>query len=240
MLSAIVRFSLRFRGVIIALACIFFGYGLYTLARATYDVFPEFAPPQAVIQTQAPGLTPEQVEVLVTQPLENALNGLAGIESLQSGSIQGLSVITVTFQPSSDIFRDRQAVAERLASLTGQLPQGVQAPVITPLTSSTSVVLAMGLTADQRSLMELRTMADWTVKPRLLAVPGVAKVVVFGGEVRELQIQVDPDRLIQYNLATTSPSTMCWRRRARPQASEVRASSRAPISASSSTPRDSP
>jgi Cu/Ag efflux pump CusA len=80
MLSAIVRFSLRFRGVIIALACIFFGYGLYTLARATYDVFPEFAPPQAVIQTQAPGLTPEQVEVLVTQLLENALNGLAGIE----------------------------------------------------------------------------------------------------------------------------------------------------------------
>jgi len=212
------------------------GYGLYILTQANYDVLPDFTPPQAVIQTQAPGLAPEQVEVLVTQPLENALNGLAGIKSLRSGSIQGLSVITVTFQPSSDIYRDRQAVAERLASLTGQLPQGVQAPVITPLTSSTSVVLAMGHTSGMRSPMELRTIADWTVKPRLLAVPGIAKVVVFGGEVRELQVQVHPDRLIQY----TWHSTMCWRLRGDPQASEERASSIPPISASSSTPRDNP
>ncbi len=201
MLSAIVRFSVRFRGVVIALACVLLGYGLYTLARATSDVFPEFAPPQAVIQTEAPGLAPEQVELLVTQVIENALNGLAGIESLRSRSIQGLSVITVTFHPGTDIYRDRQAVAERLTSLAGQLPQGVQAPAITPLTSSTSVVLVVGLTSEKRSPMELRTMADWTVKPRLLAVPGVAKVVVFGGEVKELQIQVHPDRLIQYHLA---------------------------------------
>jgi CzcA family heavy metal efflux pump len=201
MLNAIVRFSLRFRGVIIALACALLGYGLYTLSRATYDVFPEFAPPQVVIQTEAPGLAAEQVEVLVTQPIENAINGVAGIESLRSGSIQGLSVITVTFRPGSDIYRDRQVVAERLASLGGQLPEGIRAPVMTPLTSSTSVVLAVGSTSDQRSLMELRTIADWTVKQRLLAVPGVAKAVVFGGEVRQLQIQVQPDRLLQYNLA---------------------------------------
>ncbi len=201
MLSAMVRFSLRFRGVVIALAVVLLGYGLYTLSLATYDVFPEFAPPQVVIQTEAPGLAPEQVEVLVTQVLENALNGLAGIASLRSGSVQGLSVVTVTFHPSSDIYRDRQAVAERLASLVGQFPQGVQAPVMTPLTSSTSVVLALGLTSATRSLMEVRTTADWMVKQRLLVVPGVAKVVVFGGEVKELQIQVHPDRLIQYNLA---------------------------------------
>lgn len=201
MLTAIVEFSLRFRGVIIALACALLGYGLYTLSQATYDVFPEFAPPQVVIQTEAPGLSPEQVEVLVTQPIENAINGVAGIESLRSGSIQGLSVITVTFRPGSDIYRNRQVVAERLASLAGQLPRGVQAPVMTPLTSSTSVVLAVGVTSDTRSLMELRTIADWTVRQRLLAVPGVAKVVVFGGEVRQLQIQFRPDRLIQYNLA---------------------------------------
>ena len=93
MLTALVRFSLRFRGVIIALACALLGYGLYTLSQATYDVFPEFAPPQVVIQTEAPGLAPEQVEVLVTQPIENTLNGVAGIASLRSGSIQGLSVI---------------------------------------------------------------------------------------------------------------------------------------------------
>lgn len=201
MLAAIVRFSLRFRGVIIALACVLFGHGLYTLSRAQYDVFPEFAPPQVVIQTEVPGLAPEQVEVLVTQPIENAVNGVAGIESLRSGSIQGLSIVTVTFDTGSDIYRNRQVLAERLATLAGQLPQGVSAPVMTPLTSSTSVVLAVGLTSDSRSLMDLRTTADWTIKPRLLAVPGVAKVAVFSEEVRQLQIQVRPDRLIQYNLA---------------------------------------
>ena len=200
MLAAIVQFSLRFRGVIIALACAWLGYGLYTLSRATYDVFPEFAPPQAVIQTEAPGLSPEQVEVLVTRPIENAVNGVAGIESLRSGSIQGLSVVTVTFRPNSDIYLDRQQVAERLASLVGQLPGEIRAPVMTPLTSSTSVVLAVGLTSETHSLMELRTLADWTVKQRLLAVPGVAKVAVFGGDVKQLQVQVRPDRLIQYNL----------------------------------------
>jgi len=201
MLNAIVRFSLRFRGVIIALACVLLAYGIYTLTRAKYDVFPEFAPPQVVIQIEAPGLAPEQVEVLVTQPIENAINGVSGIESLRSGSIQGLSVITVTFRADSDIYRDRQIVAERLASLAGQLPQGVQPPVMTPLTSSTSVVLAVGLTSDKRPLMDLRTIGDWTVKQRLLAVPGVAKVAVFGGQIKQLQIQVHPDRLIQHNLA---------------------------------------
>lgn len=201
MLTAIVRFSLRFHGVIIALACALFGYGLYTLSRAQYDVFPEFAPPLVVIQTEAAGLAPEQVEVLVTQPIENAVNGVAGIESLRSGSIQGLSVITVTFQTGSDIYRSRQVLAERLATLAGQLPQGIQAPVMTPLTSSTSVVLAVGLTSEKLSLMDLRTVADWTVKQRLLSVPGVAKVAVFSEEARQLQIQIRPDRLIQYNLS---------------------------------------
>lgn len=201
MLTAIVTFSLRFRGVVIGLACILVGYGLYTVSRAKYDVFPEFAPPQVVIQTEAPGLAPEQVEVLVTQPLENAINGEAGIEALRSRSIQGLSVIIVVFHTGSDIYRDRQVVAERLASVAGQLPQGVQAPVINPLTTSTSVVLVIGLTSETRSLMELRTIADWTVRQRLLAAPGVAKVAIFGGEVKQLQIQVQPEQLVHYNLA---------------------------------------
>lgn len=200
-LSAIVRFSLRFRGAIIALACLAVGYGLFALTRTKYDVFPEFAPPQVVIQTEAPGLAPEQAEVLVTQPIENALNGMDGVELLRSSSIQGLSLITVTFRANTDIYRARQVVAERLATLTRQLPQGVRAPTMTPLTSSTSVVLGIGLTSDARSLMDLRTIADWTVRLRLLAVPGVAKVAVFGGEVRQLQVQVLPQRLVQYNLA---------------------------------------
>lgn len=199
-LTAIVRFSLRFKGIIISLSCIFLGYSLYILPQAKYDVFPEFAPPQVIIQTEAPGLSPEQVEMLVTQPIENAINGVTGIESLRSGSIQGLSVITVIFYPDSDIYRNRQVLSERLTSLAGQLPQEVRPPVMTPLTSSTSVVLIAGLTSEKLSLMELRTIADWTVKQRLLAVPGVAKVSVFGGEVRQIQVHVIPDRLIQYNL----------------------------------------
>lgn len=200
-LGHVIGFSLHFRGVVLILAAVLIGFGLYSLPRAKYDVFPEFAPPQVVIQTEAHGLAPEQVEVLVTQPVENSVNGVAGIESLRSNSIQGLSVITATFDPGSDIYRDRQVIAERLTSLAGQLPQGVRPPVMAPLTSSTSMILALGLTSDKRSLMELRTLADWTIKQRLLAVPGVAKVAVFGGEARQLQIQIQPERLIQYKIS---------------------------------------
>lgn len=201
MLNAIVRFSLRFRGTIIALATVLIIYGIYALTRAKYDVFPEFAPPQVFILTEAPGFSPEQVEVLVTRPIENSLNGVQGIESLRSSSIQGVSVITVKFRQDIDIYRARQMVAERLTSLGGQLPKGVQVPLMTLLTSSTSVVLMLGLASQNRSLMDLRTIGDWTIKQRLLAVSGVASVAVFGGEVKQLQIQVRPDRLVQFNLA---------------------------------------
>jgi CzcA family heavy metal efflux pump len=200
MLNAIVRFSIRFRGIVIALACALLGYGIYSLTLAQYDVFPEFAPPQVVIQTEAPGLAPEQAEVLVTQPIENAIIGVPGIESLRSSSIQGLSIITVVFRPGSDIYIDRQVVGERLSTLVGTLPTGVHAPIMTPLTSSTSIVMNVGLTWPKHSLMELTTVADWTVKQRLLAVPGVAKISIFGEESREVQLQFSPEKLVQYDL----------------------------------------
>jgi CzcA family heavy metal efflux pump len=201
MLQTVIHFSLRFRGIVIALAGALAGYGVYSFTQAHYDVFPEFAPPQVVIQAEAPGLSPEQVETLVTQPVENVVNGVEGIEALRSQSIQGLSITTVTFQPGSDIYRVRQAIVERLANVASQLPKGLPAPVITPLTSSTSVMLVVGLTSEKRSLMELRTLADWTIKPRLLSVPGVAKVAVFGGDVKQFQVQVRPDRLVAFDLA---------------------------------------
>ena len=201
MLTAIVSFSLRFRGVVLALAVALLGYGLYTLSHARYDVFPDFAPPQAVIQTEAPGLSPEQVESLVTQPVENALNGVEGLESLRSSSIQGLSVVTVVFKPDGDLYRGRQSVVERLSTLAGTLPQGSGTPVLMPLTSATSTVLIVGITSGRRSLMDQRTLADWTLKPRLLAVPGVAKVAVYGGDVRQIQVQVLPATLIAYGLS---------------------------------------
>ena len=198
MLNAIVRFSLRFRGIVISLACALFFYGLYSVANAPFDVFPEFAPPEVSIQTEAPGLSPEQVETLVTQPIENAITGVFGIESLRSRSIQGLSVITVVFRNGTDIYRDRQAVVERLSTVSSELPSGVRPPVMTPLTSSTTWVMEIGLTSEKQSLMTLRTVADWIVKPRILAVPGVAGVEVNGGDVRQFQLRFDPQRLIQY------------------------------------------
>src|SRR6185437_9579896 len=198
--AALLRFSIRFRGIVSILACIVLGYGIYSLQQAKSDVFPEFAPPQAEIQTEAPGLAPEQVEVLVTQPIENNLNGVPGLRMLQSNSVQGLSVVTVTFEPSTNVYRDRQLVAERLATAAGQLPAGVEPPTVTPLTSSTSIVLVAGLTSKVHSLMDLHTVAQFTVSPRLLAVPGVAKVAVFGGKTKSIQIQVHPEALKHFGL----------------------------------------
>jgi CzcA family heavy metal efflux pump len=196
--AALVRFAIRFRGVVVALACLLLGYGAYALKDTTYNVFPEFAPPQVGIQTEAPGLTAEQVEILVTRPIETSINGIPGVETLRSTSIQGLSVVTVVFAAGSDIYRARQVVAERLALAAGQMPRGVSPPAMTPLTSSASTVLVVGLTSDRRSPMEARTFADWTVARRLLAVPGVAQVSVFGGDVKSLQVQVRPDDLIRF------------------------------------------
>jgi CzcA family heavy metal efflux pump len=198
--AAIIAFSIRFRGVVIALGCMLFGYGIFSLLGAKYDVFPEFAPPQVSIQTEAQGLTPEQVEMLVTTPIETQINGVPGIQKLISTSIQGISIVKVFFDPGSNIYLDRQVVAERLAVAAQQLPKGVKAPAMTPLTSSTGIVLVAGLTSNTRSLMDLKTVAEWTIRPRLLAVPGVANVSVFGSDTRSLQIQVRPDQLARYQL----------------------------------------
>ncbi|RTL28305.1 MAG: efflux RND transporter permease subunit [Burkholderiales bacterium] len=200
LLAAIVRASLRHRGVISAMAALLAAFGTFVLQDARYDVFPEFAPPQVAIQTEAPGLAPEQVELLVSQPVEIAVNGVPGVASLRSQSIQGLSVVTVTFDPETDILRDRQNLSERLAALAGQLPAGVQAPSMSALTSSVSTALVVALTSKTLTPMALRTVADWTLKPRLLAAPGVAKVSVFGGDAKEIQIQVHRDRLARYGL----------------------------------------
>src|SRR5579859_6550558 len=125
MLTAIIRSSLRHRGVVVGLACLLLGYGAYSLKEAKYDVFPEFSPPQVVIPTESPGLSPQQVELLVTQPIENGVNGVSGVQSVRSTSIQGLSVITVLFNDNTNIYLDRQVVTERLATLTGSLPAGI-------------------------------------------------------------------------------------------------------------------
>jgi len=201
MISYFVRQSIRHPGVIVALALTVVLYGLYVLSRANLDVFPEFSPSQVVIQTEAPGLSAELVERLVTQPLENTLAGASGVELIRSQTIPGLSVVTLLFREGSSIYRNRQVVGERLLALANQLPQGVAQPTMTPLTSSASTVLGVGLTSDSRSLMDIRTLVDRTLRPHLLAVNGVAEVNVFGGEVRQLQIQVEPEKLVRYGVS---------------------------------------
>jgi CzcA family heavy metal efflux pump len=201
MLTRLVEFSLRFRGVVVLLACVVLGYGIYDADHAKLDVFPEFVPPEVVVQTEAPGLSPEQVETLVTRPLETVINGMGGLQALRSDSIQGLSAITAVFVDGTDIFKARQSLAERLTESSGELPVGVMAPKMEPMTSSTMDLLKLGLTSDKRSAMELRAFGDWTLKPRLLSIPGVAKCSVYGGDVREIQIQIIPDRMRAYDLS---------------------------------------
>jgi CzcA family heavy metal efflux pump len=194
-LRGIVRFAVRQPGLVIGAGIALVIYGAVRLASAELDIFPEFAPPQVSIQTEAPGFAPDQVEALVTKPIEDVINGVTGIAVVRSQSIQGLSVITAVLSPRIDVYRARQALSERLVEVVPRLPTGIPAPVISPLTSSSSTVLVAGITSKSRSAIDQRTIADWTIKPRLLATPGVAKVAVFGGEVRQLQVQLDPVRL---------------------------------------------
>ncbi|MGN6386015.1 MAG: efflux RND transporter permease subunit, partial [Verrucomicrobiota bacterium] len=200
MIKFIIHTSLRFRGLVVFLAAILLFYGFYVAAHSKLDVFPDFVPPQVVVQTEAPGLSAEDVEMLVTRPLEITFNGLGGQEAMRSESIQGLSVITVVFEEGSDVVLARQRIAEKLAETTGMLPVGVKSPKLSPLTSSTMDLLKIGLVSTHISPLELRTFADWTLKPRLLSVKGVAKCSSFGGEVEQFQIQVQPEKLRAYNL----------------------------------------
>ena len=201
-MSALVRFSIRFYGVVIGLAALVVCYGIYSLTRSNLDVFPEFSPTQIIIQTESPGLSAELVESLVSQPIETSIAGSVGVRNMRSQSIPGLSIVTVIFDENTDIYRDRQIVSERLSTLSSQMPAGIT-PNITPLTSSASTVLGFGVTSKKRNLMELRTLVDWTIVPHLLAIPGVADVNVFGGEVRQFQVQINPEKLKRYNLSIT-------------------------------------
>jgi CzcA family heavy metal efflux pump len=200
MLAAIVRCAVRCRGVVLALAALLLVYGVYDLGRAGLDIFPEFAPKLVIVQTESPGLSAEQVELLVTQPLENALSGLIGLSFVRSESIQGLSIITAVFEDHTDPYRNRQQVTERLAAMASRLPPGAGPPVALPLASSSATLLTMGLTGNGKDLMTLRDIVDYTIVPRVLAVPGVADVNVFGGHERQLQVQVRPDALRRHGV----------------------------------------
>lgn len=198
-MRALVSFAIRYYGVMVGLALLVLVYGSFAVHQSHLDVFPEFSPTQVVIQTESPGLSASLVEKLVTQPIENSIAGAIGIKSLRSQSIPGLSIITVIFKEGTDPYRNRQIVAEHLTTLGNVLPTGI-VPNMTPMTSSASTVLGIGVSSTQRDLMALRTIVDWQITPHLLAIPGVADVNVFGGDVRQFQIKIDPRKLMVYQL----------------------------------------
>lgn len=193
--------SVRHRGIVAALSILLMAYGGYIALGGRLDVLPEFVPPQVTVQTEAPGLAPEQIENLVTRHIETALGGIPDTARITSESITGLSVVNIVFDDSADIYRTRQGVAERLAELSGRLPAGVGSPRMSPLTSSTMDVLKVGLVSQRLTARELRAVADWELRPRLLAVPGVARVTVYGGEQRQLQLQLDTGRMQANDIA---------------------------------------
>ena len=202
-MDALIRWSIRHRVVVAALSVAWFCAGVFFAMRAPLDVFPEFVPPQVTIQTEAPGLAPEQVEQIVTRPIEAAVNGAPGVESLRSEFVYGLSVVVVSFESDVDPVTIRQGISERLDTLEGELPMGFAQPKLTPLTSSTMDVLKFGLVSNSVDPYTLRDIADWTINPHLLAVPGIARVTVYGGAIRQVQIQPNLDRLAGLGLSIT-------------------------------------
>ena len=195
MLAAIVRGSLAHPKIVTALSLLIALLGAAALLNARLDVFPDFAPPHVLVQTEAPGLDATQVESLVTRPLEDLLAGAENVETVRSTSSQGLSAIQVVFGRSGDPYRQRQVVTERLADSSALLPPGVSPPLLSPLSSSMEYLLHFGFTSERLSPLELRDLVHWTIKPQILAVPGVAQAQIFGGDSRERQMWVDPVKL---------------------------------------------
>jgi CzcA family heavy metal efflux pump len=201
MLSRLVSLSLKHPRLVALAAAVLLVAGSLTLANANYDVFPDFVPAQAEVQTEAPGLSAEQVEQLVTRPVEQAINGAAGVQQVRSDSIQGLSIVSVIFKDGAEPYRARQIVAEALSEAASELPAGVGPPKVAPLTSSTMDLLKIGFTSTQTDPRTLRDFVQWKVRPRLMAVPGVARATVYGGQVRRLEVRVRPDALAARNLS---------------------------------------
>ncbi|MDB5459316.1 MAG: efflux transporter permease subunit [Caulobacteraceae bacterium] len=201
MLNAIVRWSLSRPRLVAAFALLLLIYGGIVLRHAKFDVFPDFVPAQAEIQTEAPGLAADQVEQLVTRVVEQAVNGAAGVTSVRSQSIPGLSIVQVVFAEGSDPYRARQVVAEAVAETTAALPQGVKPPAVAPLTSSTMDLLKVGFTSDRMSPIALRTLIETVIRPRILSTPGVARATIYGGQIHRLEVRVRPDDLAARGLA---------------------------------------
>ena len=201
MLNKIIRFSLNNRLMVLVASVLLMVAGMYTATTMDVDVFPDLNAPTVTVMTEAKGMAPEEVERLVSFPIETAVNGATGVRRVRSSSTTGFSIVWVEFDWDTEIYRARQIVSEKIATVMDALPQHVGTPTLGPQSSILGEVLFVALTADSTSLRDLRTLADWTIRPRLLATGGVAQVAVLGGEVKEYQILLDPGKMKHYDVS---------------------------------------
>ena len=200
MLNKIIGFSLQNRILVLVASVLLLIGGTYTAMHTEVDVFPDLNAPTVVIMTEANGMAAEEVEQLVTFPVETAVNGATGVRRVRSSSTNGFSVVWVEFDWDTDIYLARQIVSEKLAVVSESLPANVGKPTLGPQSSILGAMLIVGLTADSTSMLDLRTIADWTIRPRLLSTGGVAQVAVLGGDIKEYQVQLDPERMRHYGV----------------------------------------
>ncbi|MDE7141316.1 MAG: efflux RND transporter permease subunit, partial [Muribaculaceae bacterium] len=200
MLNKIIKLSLYNRVITLVLAGLILAAGCVALLRTEVDIFPDLNAPTVVVMTEAPGLAPEEVEKLVTFPVETAVNGATGVRRVRASSAPGFSVVSIEFDWDTEIYRARQIVSEHLDGLESQLPPGVDAPVLGPQSSIMGEILIIGLTSDTVSQEKLRTLADRVIRPQLLALGGVSQVSVIGGDVREFQVLLSPEKMRRHGV----------------------------------------
>ena len=194
LLNGIIRFSLNNRMVVLVIAALCLVAGIYSTTHTEVDVFPDLNAPTVVVMTEAEGMAPEEVERLVTFPIETAVNGATNVRRVRSSSATGFSIVTIEFDWGTDIYKARQIVSEKIAMVGDDLPENVGKPTLGPQASILGELMIIGLTADSTSMQDLRTIADWSIRPRLLATGGVAQVAVMGGDIKEYQILIDPGK----------------------------------------------